>query len=61
MCHDKEKIIAQYSSRIEPKSRDVPDLKIPKEVEDIHGISTQEAQDTGIALQYPLAIIDFPL
>jgi len=59
VCDDKEKIIAQYSSRIEPKSRDVPNFIIPKEVEDIHGISTQEAQDTGIALQYPLAIMTY--
>ena len=59
VCDDKEKIIAQYSSRIEPKSRDVPDFIIPKEVEDIHGISTKEAQYTGIALQYPLAMMTY--
>jgi len=59
VCDDKEKIIAQYSSRIEPKSRDVSDFIIPKEAEDIHGISTKEAQDTGIALQYPLAMMTY--
>jgi DNA polymerase III epsilon subunit-like protein len=37
----------------------VPDFIIPKEAEDIHGISTQEAQDTGIVCGYPLAIITY--
>ena len=45
---DNEKVIAQYSSRIEPKNVSYPEFKIPKEAAAIHGISTKEAQETGI-------------
>jgi len=56
---DNEKIIAQYSSRIEPKNVQYPEFKIPKEAAAIHGISTKEAQETGISLTHALAVFTF--
>ncbi len=56
---DNEKVIAQYSSRIEPKNVSYPEFKIPKEAAAIHGISTKEAQETGISLTHALAVFTF--
>jgi len=56
---DNEKVVAQYSSRIEPKNVEYPEFKIPKEAADIHGISTKEAQDTGISLNVALAVFTY--
>jgi|TARA_R100001079_G_scaffold103694_1_gene69720 DNA polymerase III epsilon subunit-like protein len=56
---DNEKVIAQYSSRIEPKNQKYPEFKIPSDAAKIHGISTKEAQETGISLDYALGVFTF--
>ena len=56
---DNEKVVAQYSSRIEPKNREGLGFTIPNDAAKIHGISTEEAQETGISLNYALAVFTF--
>ena len=56
---DNEKVIAQYSSRIKPKSKNIPSFVIPEDAAKIHGISTEVAQETGISLSYALAVFTY--
>ena len=56
---DNEKIVAQYSSRIEPKNVQYPEFTIPKEASNVNGITTKAAQETGISLNYALAVFTF--
>jgi len=55
VCDDDEKVIAQQSCRIEPNKKFV----IPKEASAINGITTKEAQRTGIKLELPLATMTY--
>ena len=55
VCDDNEKVIAQQSCRIEPNKKFV----IPKEASAINGITTKEAQRTGIKLELPLATMTY--
>ena len=56
---DNEKIVAQYSTRIEPKNNEYPEFTIPKEASDINGITTKEAQETGISAKYAMSTLSY--
>mgnify|MGYP003115810361 FL=1 len=51
---DNERVVAQYSSRIEPDKFIIPD-----DAAKIHGITTEVAKETGVSLNYALAIFTF--
>lgn len=53
VCDDKEKVIGQMSCRIQPKYKG---FTIPEEVEKIHGISTDLANQTGVRAEHALSI-----
>jgi len=56
---DNERIVAQYSSRIEPKNVQYPEFTIPKEASNVNGITTESAQETGISLNYAFRFTNY--
>ena len=53
LCDNKEKVVSQISFRIQPSC--IP-FKIPKEASDINGITTEDAESTGISMKLGLEI-----
>jgi DNA polymerase-3 subunit epsilon len=53
LCDDKEKVVSQISFRIQPSH--IP-FEIPKDASDIHGITTEEAENTGVPMKLALEV-----
>ena len=53
LCDMKEKVVGQMAFRMKPSDID---FIIPKDVEEIHGISTKEAEQTGIPTRIALEL-----
>ena len=53
LCDNKEKVVSQISFRIQPSH--IP-FDIPKEASDIHGITTEEAESTGVPMKLALEV-----